>query len=384
MDIRVVSAGLGAEPSHRAPGAGATFRPELPLVSVIVTNHNYGRFLRDAVDSVIAQTYPALECIVVDDGSHDESAAVLDALERAHPALRVLRLPQNGGQAVAMTAGLARADGDYVLFLDADDVLFPNCIAAQIAAHMCSRHAVGFTCCDALQIVDGRAVVARNGNISAAFLRRPIETEAVSSTALAALGDLGFDLPPVSAACVRPIGSGDVGWPWSTTSSMLFRRDALDLVVGARAFAELRIATDNYLAHAVNQLTGSLILDAQLVGYRLHGSNGFNKRPALEGFLCHDRADEHHEPIRRLLLTDIIERFAHFAARINRPERLLHICARLDALDPERRGGSQFRRLLEQHRAELEQVLGRGVVRRWRLRIGAASAIRRTRHAFGL
>ncbi len=51
----------------------------LPLVSVVVINFNYGRFLRAAVDSVFGQTYPNVECIVVDNGSTDESGAVLQA-----------------------------------------------------------------------------------------------------------------------------------------------------------------------------------------------------------------------------------------------------------------------------------------------------------------
>lgn len=59
----------------------------------------------------------------------------------------------------------------------------------------------------------------------------------------------------------------------------VFRRDALSLICDAGGFKDLRIGTDNFLAHFVNHLTGSLVFDETLVAYRLHGSNNFNKRP---------------------------------------------------------------------------------------------------------
>ncbi|HEV8238672.1 MAG TPA: glycosyltransferase [Thermoanaerobaculia bacterium] len=95
-----------------------------PRVSVVVTCHDLGRFLDEAVGSVLAQTLAGVETIVVDDGSTDaDTLAVLDRI--AHPGVRVLRLP-HGGLAAARNAGLAAARGDYVCALDADDRLRPE------------------------------------------------------------------------------------------------------------------------------------------------------------------------------------------------------------------------------------------------------------------
>jgi hypothetical protein len=95
------------------------------LVSVIVNNYNYGRFLGEAIDSALDQTYANMEVIVVDDGSTDNSRDVIARYgDRIIPLLKV-----NGGQASAFNAGFAASRGDVVIFLDADDVLLPTAVA---------------------------------------------------------------------------------------------------------------------------------------------------------------------------------------------------------------------------------------------------------------
>ncbi len=356
-----VGGGQGGNKADSQEAKASQLKP--PLVSVVITNFNYGRFLGAAIASVRAQTYPDIECIVVDDHSTDESAVVLEQAKRAWPSLDVHRLPVNSGQSAAILKGLALANGNYVLLLDADDILFPECVATHLSAHMSSRRAVGFSCCDAVQIVGERMVIARNGNISNSFMRLPFDPSLVSSTALLPLANCGLQLPEIAAETVRHVPVTEAGWPWSTTSSMFFRKEALDLVIGAASLKNLRIATDNYLAHSINQLTGSLLLDAQLVGYRLHGSNGFNKRPALDNFLCHDKADEHFHLTCRVILDDLIVRFAHFAAYMDDPDRLFQICRRIDVPDlepglPSWAARSRFARLLVEHRKSLEAQVG--------------------------
>ena len=89
-----------------------------PLVSVLINNHNYGRFLNQAIDSLLDQTYPAIEIIVVDDGSTDNSHAVIER----YGCQIISVLKQNGGQDSAFNAGFKRSRGDIICFLDADDV----------------------------------------------------------------------------------------------------------------------------------------------------------------------------------------------------------------------------------------------------------------------
>jgi glycosyltransferase involved in cell wall biosynthesis len=105
--------------------------PAGPLVSVIVPTYNYGRFIGETLDSLRAQTYGRWECVVVDDGSTDDTEEVVARVSAADPRVRYLRQP-NQRQAVAKNTGLADARGRYVQFLDADDLLEPRKLERQV------------------------------------------------------------------------------------------------------------------------------------------------------------------------------------------------------------------------------------------------------------
>src|SRR5581483_1849415 len=91
-----------------------------PLVSMIVPCHNYGRFLAEAVDSLLGQTLEALEVIVIDDASSDETPAVLQRY-LAEPKLQAIRHQRRHGHLVSYNEGLAQARGRFVGILSADD-----------------------------------------------------------------------------------------------------------------------------------------------------------------------------------------------------------------------------------------------------------------------
>ncbi len=100
------------------------------LVSIIINNYNYERFLRVAIDSALNQTYPHTEVIVVDDGSTDNSQEIIASYK--NQVIPVLK--ENGGQASALNAGFAVSQGDIICFLDSDDVWFPNKVARVVEA----------------------------------------------------------------------------------------------------------------------------------------------------------------------------------------------------------------------------------------------------------
>ena len=106
--------------------------PASPLVSIIVVNHNYGRFLPEAIESALRQTHERTEVLVVDDGSTDDSRAIIQRYDGRAVGL----LKENGGQGSAFNHGFLRASGDVVIFLDADDVLESDtaaCVAGAFA-----------------------------------------------------------------------------------------------------------------------------------------------------------------------------------------------------------------------------------------------------------
>jgi glycosyltransferase involved in cell wall biosynthesis len=105
-----------------------------PTVSVIIATHNYGRFLAKAIDSVLRQTYTDFEVIVVDDGSTDDTPAVV------RPFLQDGRLryhrTEHCGQPAAKNTGLMQTHGPLIAFLDADDVWLPTKLERQVACFL--------------------------------------------------------------------------------------------------------------------------------------------------------------------------------------------------------------------------------------------------------
>jgi O-antigen biosynthesis protein len=105
---------------------------KLPLVSIIIPYYNHGRFLQQAVQSALRAYSGQLEIIIVNDGSRELKAPTyLKQLQDLSPAVHVFE-QVNGGLSAARNAGLARAKGDYIQFLDSDDMLVPGKIDLQV------------------------------------------------------------------------------------------------------------------------------------------------------------------------------------------------------------------------------------------------------------
>lgn len=100
----------------------------MDLVSVVIPAYNAEKYLREAVDSALAQSYPECEIVVVDDGSTDGTGAILDGYGNR---IRVIR-QVNSGSAAACNAGVAAATGAWIAFLDADDVWLPDKLSRQV------------------------------------------------------------------------------------------------------------------------------------------------------------------------------------------------------------------------------------------------------------
>lgn len=102
-------------------------RPGSPRVSAAIPAYNAERFLADAIRSVLGQTQPPFECLIIDDGSTDSTADVA----RSYEGVRCISQP-NGGDAHARNRAIAEAHGDLIAFLDADDVWLPRKLELQM------------------------------------------------------------------------------------------------------------------------------------------------------------------------------------------------------------------------------------------------------------
>jgi glycosyltransferase involved in cell wall biosynthesis len=144
-------------------------------VGVVVPVHNGGRYLADALRSVLGQTHPAVAVVVVDDGSTDDSAAVAASFG---PDVRLVSQPRRGAGA-ARNRGVDELSGEYVAFLDADDLWEPDKLERQVAAIRGD---------ETLDVVFGHAIAFLSQDVTeprlvATALDRPVPAP-VASTAL--------------------------------------------------------------------------------------------------------------------------------------------------------------------------------------------------------
>lgn len=215
-----------------------------PLVTALICNYNYGRFLTDAVDSALAQSWEPMEVIVVDDGSTDDSRKVL---ERYGDRIRVI-LKENGGQASAFNAGIEFARGEIICFLDSDDTWFAN--KAEEVVRKFQSGDWGLVCHKM------EAIYADGSPIPEEDMRYRPDTHLEEGTPTRNLANRGYP------------------WIFAPTSGMSLRADI------ARSLLPIpeqswRICADNPLAYGSACFAPTGVIRQPLGQYRNHGSNGF-------------------------------------------------------------------------------------------------------------
>lgn len=216
-----------------------------PTVSVIIPNYNYGRFLREAIESVLAQTYPCREIIVVDDGSTDNSLEILAAYEKDK--VKVIR-QKNCGVGAARNAGVKASSGDLVAFLDADDIWLPEKLEKQVSIFQ-SDPEIGLVSC-------GMQEFDMQGNI--------INYQK---------SQVGWLSASVVAFETELIVSG---------SAVIIRRNVFNKISGFDEREELHPSEDLEFFFRVSRICKIGFAQDVLVRYRNHGNNGHLKLPRFE------------------------------------------------------------------------------------------------------
>jgi glycosyltransferase involved in cell wall biosynthesis len=145
---------------HNTPGAGSA--PGAGLVSVIIPAYNASATIERTLRSVMAQTYAHLEIIVVDDGSNDHTAAIVERVGREDSRIILLRQP-NEGVAIARNLGIAHAYGEFVAPLDADDIWHPRKLEKQISVMEDGGERIGLVYCYSRHIDEHDVIVPRDG-----------------------------------------------------------------------------------------------------------------------------------------------------------------------------------------------------------------------------
>ena len=154
---------------------------KLPMISFIVTSFNYEKYILKTLDSIKNQTYTNFEIIVVDDCSSDKSCEVVENFIAENQNLKITLIKQtsNQGQLSTMLRGLKEANGEFVSFIDSDDILLENYAATHIKVHL--QTSVAFTSCKIVEIGEDNEIHTLNSisspktNEKFAFARNDIE-----------------------------------------------------------------------------------------------------------------------------------------------------------------------------------------------------------------
>ncbi|HEY9768037.1 MAG TPA: glycosyltransferase [Coleofasciculaceae cyanobacterium] len=226
------------------------------LVSIIINNYNYDRFLAEAIDSALNQSYTDIEVIVVDDGSTDNSRQIIS--EYGDRIIAILQ--PNGKQAAAFNSGFAKSKGEIVIFLDSDDFLFSQAVAEIVAIWQPNLAKVHYR----LNVVDGAGK------------------------------SLGYSSPQGSS----PLSRGKVwqmlletgGYNSTPTSGNALSRQALTNLFPIPE--QYKLTADDYLSFQVPFYGEVAAIERPLGVYRVHDSNQWALATVtgdrFKRFVCHD------------------------------------------------------------------------------------------------
>jgi len=214
-----------------------------PVVSVIINNYNYGRFVGEAISSVLQQSFGRVEIIVVDDGSSDDSRAVIESYGKDVVTL----FKENGGQASAFNAGFDKSSGEIICFLDADDLFLPDKVERIVEGY--ADETMGW-CFHPLQSVDATA--------------RPTSGPP----------DIRYETGRYDFR--RQYLQGKPVFWAAPTSGLTFRRQLLQKLLPMPS--HIRITADNYLTFSTPAFAPGFYISECLSLQRIHGANAYTAK----------------------------------------------------------------------------------------------------------
>jgi len=216
-----------------------------PLVSVLVTSYNYGRFIREAINSVLGQPYQKVEVIVCDDASQDDSCAIVEEYAQRDPRVRLIRSPDNRGMAASTNAAFAASSGAIICLLDADDVFCADKITRVVQQFIAEPRA-GFLL-HSMIVVNATGTTIQPIPLIPAFERGWIAERVIRR------GGRLREMP---------------------TSALCIRREAAEQVFPMPE-PPFRRAADGFVFTLLPLLTEVTAIDEPLARYRVHTENDF-------------------------------------------------------------------------------------------------------------
>lgn len=210
-------------------------------ISFVVTSYNYSKFIEETLNSIKNQTYKNIEIIAIDDFSTDNSVETIENFIKNNTDLNIklIKHEKNYGQLKAILTGLENATGEFVSFIDSDDIIFEN--YAQTLLTILNTTNIGFVSC-------------KNAKTSEKSTNEQTKTEYLKN---------------------KPFG----GWFWYPMSSAMFKKESVDIILNYKNTDDWKICPDKFIFNLINLLEGSALINSELFFKRQHGNNAghFNR-----------------------------------------------------------------------------------------------------------
>ena len=231
---------------------------KLPMISFVVSSYNYEKYILKTLESIKSQTYRNFEIIIVDDCSNDNSCKIIEDFISENQDLKITLIKQssNQGQMASMIRGLDIAQGQFVSFIDSDDILMPDYAKHHIRVHL--QTSVAFTSCQIIEIGEDDEIHTMN-SISSPHCKNLDELFAGENVNYKILKNKHFG-----------------GWYWSPNSSAMFRKASIEQIINYKNTDKWKICPDKFLFNFANLIGGSAIIYTPLIGYRRHKNNAGN------------------------------------------------------------------------------------------------------------
>lgn len=238
---------------------------KLPLITFVVTSFNYEKYVLKTLESIKNQTYENIEIIVVDDKSNDNSVGKIQEFIKKNKDLpiQLIEHTENKGQMAAIQTGLKHANGQFISFIDSDDILVKDYAKTMIRVHMSTS--VAFASAEIIEIGENDEIHTTY-SVSSFHKEKPVELKSLENLINVDVDNVDFK---VFTKKETPFG----GWYWCPMSANMFRKSALDLFLDYDTPENWKTCPDKFLLNFANLIGSSALVYAPLTGYRRHGEN---------------------------------------------------------------------------------------------------------------